>query len=172
MVVVGRRRGARRDARASQRGSSSGRCGGVRCDAALRDLGAGRLCAAGDMCEWDSALHGGPARVEHWEVARRTGARPRRGMLGDGRRARRRSRTSGRTSPTGRRSEYVGVAAPAGWDHEVVRGSFDDGAFSVWYLRGEPLVGALRSAAATTSTQARRLIASGERVTPEALERS
>src|SRR5260370_17804826 len=37
--------------------------------------------------------------------------------------------------------EYVGVGG--GWNEEVLRGTFDDGAFSVWYLRDGRLVGTL-----------------------------
>ena len=37
--------------------------------------------------------------------------------------------------------EYVGPAAD--WDEEVVRGSIDDGGFSLWYLRNPKVVATL-----------------------------
>ena len=45
-----------------------------------------------------------------------------------------RSRTSGRTSRTGARSSTS--ARPRAWDREVVRGSIDDGEFTIFYLAG------------------------------------
>lgn len=127
-------------ARAS--GLPIGETGGVRCDAALRVEGAEGVWAAGDLCEWDSRLHGGAARVEHWEVAAGHGRAAAGGMLGAPR-------------PFAEvpyfwsdladwvTSEYVGVAGPGGWDAEDVRGSLDDGAFSVWQRRAGRLVGVL-----------------------------
>ncbi|WP_205699636.1 NAD(P)/FAD-dependent oxidoreductase [Conexibacter sp. SYSU D00693] len=64
-------------------GLALGETGGIRCDAALRVEGADGLFAAGDACEWDSVLHGGRARIEHWEVAAAQGRAAARGMLGD-----------------------------------------------------------------------------------------
>jgi 3-phenylpropionate/trans-cinnamate dioxygenase ferredoxin reductase subunit len=80
MVVMGT--GAMPDvmlARAS--GLSLGESGGVACDRLLRTSADG-IWAAGDMCEFDSVLHGGPARIEHWEFARAQGAFAARAMLG------------------------------------------------------------------------------------------
>jgi 3-phenylpropionate/trans-cinnamate dioxygenase ferredoxin reductase subunit len=149
-------------------GLEIGPLGGVRCDATLRVLGADGLWAAGDMCEWDSPLHGGPARVEHWEVASAHGRTVAAGICGE---------------PAEHRevpyfwsdvadwvtSEYVGVVGPEGWDAEVVRGDLDGGAFSVWYLRGGRVVGALAVRRGDDLDEARRLIASGETVGSEAL---
>src|SRR3954447_1719919 len=42
--------------------------GGVACSAELETSASG-VFAAGDVAEWESELHGGPARVEHFEVA-------------------------------------------------------------------------------------------------------
>ncbi|UGS37395.1 NAD(P)/FAD-dependent oxidoreductase [Capillimicrobium parvum] len=151
-------------------GLEIGPMGGVRCDASLRVIGAEGLWAAGDMCEWESPLHGGPARVEHWEVAAGHGRTAAAGMCGE---------------PVEHAevpyfwsdvadwvtSEYVGVVGPEGWDREALRGSFESGAFSMWYLRGERLVGALSVRRGDDLDEARRLIASGERVTPQDLER-
>ncbi len=54
--------------------------------------------------------------------------------------------------------QYVGSAA-RGWDREVVRGSIDDGAFSVWYFHEGTLVAALSAGRPEDLMDARRLIA-------------
>ena len=46
------------------------------------DLRAPGIWAAGDMCEYDSVLHGGRVRIEHFEVARAQGAAAAAAMLG------------------------------------------------------------------------------------------
>jgi 3-phenylpropionate/trans-cinnamate dioxygenase ferredoxin reductase subunit len=151
-------------------GLEIGPLGGVRCDAALRVLGADGLWAAGDMCEWDSALHGGPARVEHWEVASAHGRTAAAGMCGE---AVQHAEVPYFWSDVANwvTSEYVGVVGPGGWDREALRGSFESDAFSVWYLRGDRLVGALSVRRGEDLDEARRLIASGEPVRAEDLER-
>ncbi|MEH3054142.1 MAG: FAD-dependent oxidoreductase, partial [Patulibacter minatonensis] len=54
--------------------------------------------------------------------------------------------------------EYVGNASK-GWDEELVRGSIDDGAFSVWYVKDGVLVAALSIGRPEDLMDARRLIA-------------
>src|SRR3712207_9329156 len=49
-------------------GLELGERGGVRTDARLRTSVEG-VFAAGDMCEYDSPVHGRPMRIEHWDVA-------------------------------------------------------------------------------------------------------
>lgn len=146
-----------------------GERGGVRCDATLRVEGAEGLWAAGDMCEWDSPLHGGPARVEHWEVARAHGRTAAAGMLG---------------SPAAHvevpyfwsdlgswaTSEYVGIAPATAWEREVLRGSLQEGAFSVFGLRGDRVVAAVTVGRGEDLDLARRLVVSGEQVAPSDLE--
>jgi 3-phenylpropionate/trans-cinnamate dioxygenase ferredoxin reductase subunit len=56
--------------------------------------------------------------------------------------------------------EYVGPA-PDGWDEEVVRGSVEDGEFSLWYLLRGCVVGALSVERSADLDHARRLIAAG-----------
>ena len=56
--------------------------------------------------------------------------------------------------------EYVGPAAS--WDREIVRGSLDEGEFSVWYLDGGRVEGALSVGRSDDLEHARRLIASGQ----------
>src|SRR5215218_4001404 len=53
--------------------------------------------------------------------------------------------------------EYVGPAAS--WDREVVRGSLEEGAFSVWYLADGRVEGALSVGRSDDLEHARRLIA-------------
>jgi 3-phenylpropionate/trans-cinnamate dioxygenase ferredoxin reductase subunit len=151
-------------------GLEIGPLGGVRCDAALRVLGAENLWAAGDMCEWESVLHGGPARVEHWEVASAHGRTAAAGMCGE---VVEHAEVPYFWSDVADwvTSEYVGVVDAGGWDREALRGSFESDAFSVWYLRGERLVGALSVRRGDDLDEARRLIASGEPVRAEDLER-
>jgi 3-phenylpropionate/trans-cinnamate dioxygenase ferredoxin reductase component len=148
---------------AKQSGLEIGELGGVRCDAGLRVANADGLFAAGDMCEWDSQLHGGAARVEHYEVAAAHGRTAARNMLG-------RDTTHEEVpyfwSDLGdwATSEYVGVAGPEGWDEEVLRGSLDAGAFTVWQLRDGKVVAALTVGRSDDLEEAKRLIASGEPV--------
>jgi 3-phenylpropionate/trans-cinnamate dioxygenase ferredoxin reductase subunit len=149
-------------------GLELGDSGGVRCDAALRTSAEG-VWAAGDICEYDSVVHGRRLRVEHWEVARGQGAHAARAMLG--------AQEPYREVPyfwtdlaDWATLESVGPAER--WDREVVRGSMDDGAFTVFYLDGGRVVAALTCGHAADLDVARRLIASGEDVTDrlEALE--
>jgi 3-phenylpropionate/trans-cinnamate dioxygenase ferredoxin reductase subunit len=112
-------------------GLELGEAGGVRCDSRLRTSADG-IFAAGDICEYDSVIHGRPMRIEHWDVAFNHGKTAALNMLGRD--------VPHDTVPyffsdladwTG--LEYVGPASS--WDREVVRGSTDDGAFSIWYLQ-------------------------------------
>jgi 3-phenylpropionate/trans-cinnamate dioxygenase ferredoxin reductase subunit len=148
---------------AKQSGLELGELGGVRCDAGLRVIGAAGLFAAGDMCEWDSVLHGGPARVEHHEVAAAHGRTAARNMLG---RDVAHEEVPYFWSDLGdwASSEYVGIAGAEGWDAEVVRGSLDEGAFTIWQLREDRLVAALTVGRGGDLDEARRLIASREPV--------
>jgi 3-phenylpropionate/trans-cinnamate dioxygenase ferredoxin reductase subunit len=125
---------------ASRAGLEIGERGGVVTDARLR-TSAPDVYAAGDICEYESVLHGGARlRIEHWDVAEQQGATAARAMLG-------------REEPHSAvpyffadladwaSLEYVGPANR--WDEEIVRGSTDDGAFSVLYLDGGRLAAAL-----------------------------
>ena len=62
-------------------GLEMGEGGGVRCDSRLRASAPG-VFAAGDICEYDSPLHGGPLRIEHWDVAFNHGKTAALNMLG------------------------------------------------------------------------------------------
>jgi 3-phenylpropionate/trans-cinnamate dioxygenase ferredoxin reductase component len=135
-------------------GLELGASGGVACDARLETSAAG-VWAAGDVCEYDSLLHGRRVRIEHWEVARAQGAAVARALRGDG----------GEFTEVPYfwsdladwcTVEYVGPAYE--WDHEVVRGSFEDGRFTVFYLAGNRLAGALAVGRGEDLDHARRLL--------------
>jgi 3-phenylpropionate/trans-cinnamate dioxygenase ferredoxin reductase subunit len=131
--------------------------GGVLCDARLRTSAEG-VFAAGDIASYDSVPNGRRIRIEHWDVAFNHGKTAALNMLG-------------RDVPHDvvpyffsdladwASLEYVGPAAS--WDREVVRGSLEDGEFSVWYLEDGRLRGALSVGRSDDLEHARRLIASG-----------
>ena len=139
-------------------GLELGESGGVRCDARLRTSADG-VWAAGDICEYESAIHGRRLRVEHWEVARAQGAFAARSMLG--------SEEDYREIPYFWSDladwvtlEYVGPAQA--WEREVVRGSVEDGEFTIFYLdRDDAVVAALTVGRPADLDEARGLMASG-----------
>jgi 3-phenylpropionate/trans-cinnamate dioxygenase ferredoxin reductase component len=53
---------------AKRAGLATGEHGGVVCSDRLQTIASG-VYAAGDICEYDSPLHGRPMRIEHWDVA-------------------------------------------------------------------------------------------------------
>jgi 3-phenylpropionate/trans-cinnamate dioxygenase ferredoxin reductase subunit len=144
-------------------GLEIGATGGVRTDAALR-TSVPHVFAAGDVCEYASALHDGEhVRVEHWDAALAQGATAAAGLLG--------APASHAAVPyffsdlaDWMSLEYVG--APRGWDTDIVRGVPGDGPFTVWYLRGDRVVGALTAGHDADLEPARRLIASGMSIAP------
>ena len=64
-------------------GLELGEAGGVSCSAGLESSVPG-IYAAGDICEYDSPIHGGPMRIEHWDVAFNQGKTAALNMLGRG----------------------------------------------------------------------------------------
>jgi 3-phenylpropionate/trans-cinnamate dioxygenase ferredoxin reductase subunit len=131
--------------------------GGILCDAGLRTSAPG-VFAAGDVASYDSVPNGRRLRVEHWDVAFNHGKTAALNMLG--------LDVAHDVVPyffsdlaDWASLEYVGPAPR--WDREVVRGSFLEGAFSVWYLDGGRLVGALSVDRSEDLEHARRLIAAG-----------
>ena len=135
-------------------GLELGETGGVACSAALETSASG-VWAAGDICEYDSVLHGRRLRIEHWEVAAAQGRAVAGAMLGEG----------GDFDEVPYfwsdlsdwcKLEYVG---PAGqWDSEVVRGSLADGNFTIFYLDGGRVAGALAVGRPDDLTHAGRLL--------------
>ena len=120
-VVIGA--GVTPDVQLAQRaGLEIGERGGVRCSSRLESSVPG-VFAAGDICEYDSVMHGGaPVRIEHWDVAFNQGKTAALNMLG-------------RDVPhevvpyfysvlaDWGELEYVGPAYE--WDEEILRGSID-----------------------------------------------
>jgi 3-phenylpropionate/trans-cinnamate dioxygenase ferredoxin reductase subunit len=109
-------------------GLELGERGGVACSSRLETSVPG-IYAAGDVAEWDSPLHGGPALVEHFEVAVEHGSVAARNMLGGD--------EEFDTIPyfwsdlgDWATIEYVGV----GLGDAVIRGSVDDGNFTAFYV--------------------------------------
>jgi 3-phenylpropionate/trans-cinnamate dioxygenase ferredoxin reductase subunit len=157
-VVIGA--GASPDvALAKRAGLTIGERGGVLCSAGLQSSAPG-VFAAGDMCEYASPVHSGQAvRIEHWDVAFNHGRTAALNMLG---------RDVQHTEVpyffsglgTSGELEYVGPAYR--WDSEIVRGSMEDGAFTVWYLSDNAVKGALTFGRSEDLQHARRLIVAGE----------
>jgi 3-phenylpropionate/trans-cinnamate dioxygenase ferredoxin reductase component len=164
MVVMGT--GAAADVMlARSAGLDLGETGGVACSATLETSAEG-IWAAGDTCEYDSVVHRRRVRIEHWEVARAQGAAVA-GYL------------QGNREPYAEvpyfwsdladwcTLEYVGPAD--GWDQEVVRGSPESGEFTIYYLTGGRVGGALTVGRSQDLERAGELMRSGEVVSPDAL---
>lgn len=145
-------------------GIALGDTGGFACSSSLETSLPG-VFAAGDAAEWDSPLHGRPARVEHWEVAEAQGATAALGMLG---RARGHEVVPYFWSDLSDWAtlEYVGIET----GDAVVRGSIDDGDFTALYLSGDGrVVGAATVGRGDDLEAAKRLIASRAAPEPDAL---
>ncbi|MCW3033817.1 MAG: FAD-dependent pyridine nucleotide-disulfide oxidoreductase [Solirubrobacterales bacterium] len=147
---------------ASKAGLEIGERGGVRCNSRLETAVPG-IFAAGDICEYDSPVHGGrPVRIEHWDVAFNHGKTVALNMLG---------RDVPHTTVPYFFSdlgdwgglEYVGPAY--GWDEEILRGSQAEGSFTTFYLEDGAVKAALTVGRSEDLDHARRLISSGERLT-------
>jgi 3-phenylpropionate/trans-cinnamate dioxygenase ferredoxin reductase component len=61
--------------------------------------------------------------------------------------------------------EYVGPAYE--WDEEVVRGSIDEGEFSLWYLQERRVKGCLSVGRSDDLEEAQELLVSGDQVGPD-----
>ncbi len=128
---------------------------GIVCDSKLRTSAPG-IYAAGDVCSYDSVVHGRRIRVEHWDVAMQQGMHAAKNMLG--------ADEDYDVVPyffsdlaDWASLEYVGPAKD--WDQEVWRGSREDGEFSVWYLEGGKVAGCLSVGRSEDLAEARRLLA-------------
>ncbi|MGZ4190817.1 MAG: NAD(P)/FAD-dependent oxidoreductase [Solirubrobacteraceae bacterium] len=142
-------------------GLDLGDTGGIRVDSHLESATPG-VYAAGDVAEYESVIHGGRRiRVEHWDVAFNHGKTAALNMLGKG--------VDHDVVPyffsdlsDWAAIEYVGPAYD--WDREVIRGSIEDGAFSVFYLHGGRVAGALSVGRSEDLQHARRFIAAGTEI--------
>jgi 3-phenylpropionate/trans-cinnamate dioxygenase ferredoxin reductase subunit len=151
---------------AKRAGLSIGERGGVVTDASLA-TSAPDVFAAGDIAEYASVVHGGDSvRIEHWDVAEQQGRTAALAMLGHPQ--------DHDTVPyffsdlaDWTSMEYVGPAYR--WDEEIVRGSIEDGEFTVYYLDGDRLAAALTVGRSDDLDEARDLIASRVAVDREKL---
>jgi 3-phenylpropionate/trans-cinnamate dioxygenase ferredoxin reductase component len=130
---------------------------GIVCDSRLQSSAEG-IFAAGDVCSYDSAVHGRRLRVEHWDVALQQGRYAGAAMLGE--------EEPFKAIPyffsdlaDWASLEYVGPAED--WDEVVFRGDRDSGEFSAWYLKDGKLGGALSVERSEDLGHARALIESG-----------
>jgi 3-phenylpropionate/trans-cinnamate dioxygenase ferredoxin reductase subunit len=137
-------------------GLELGETGGVACSASL-ETSVPAIWAAGDMCEYDSVLHGGRVRIEHFEVARAQGRAAAAAMMGT-RRPYSELPYFWTDLSDWCTAEWVGITeAP---EREIVRGSVEDGAFCVLHLAGGRLVAALSVERGEDLQHAGRLITS------------
>jgi 3-phenylpropionate/trans-cinnamate dioxygenase ferredoxin reductase component len=136
-------------------GLELGETGGVRCSSGLESSAPG-IFAAGDMCEYESPVHGRPLRIEHWDVALNHGKTAALNMLGRG--------VEHETIPyffsdlaDWASMEYVGPGA----GEVVLRGSLGDGEFTAFFLSDQGVAAALTVGRSDDLEHARRLIAEG-----------
>jgi 3-phenylpropionate/trans-cinnamate dioxygenase ferredoxin reductase subunit len=143
---------------AQKAGLKIGELGGVRCSSRLESSTPG-VFAAGDICEYDSVIHGdAPLRIEHWDVAFNQGKTAALNMLGTDIPHEEVPYFFSVLADWGE-LEYVGPAYE--WDQEIVRGSFEEGSFTVWYLKDDVVKAALTFGRSGDLDHARRLILDG-----------
>ena len=142
-------------------GLELGETGGMKCSAGLETSVSG-IYAAGDICEYESTVHGARLRLEHWDVAFNQGKTAALNMLGRG--------VEHEVVPyffsdlaDWASFEYVG---PGSGDL-VVRGSLEQGDFTAFFVHEEDgqVVSALTVGRSDDLEHARRFIT--ERTKPE-----
>jgi 3-phenylpropionate/trans-cinnamate dioxygenase ferredoxin reductase subunit len=140
---------------AKRAGLQIGERGGVLCSSRLESSTPG-IFIAGDIAEYDSPLHDGYVRIEHWDVAFNHGKTAALNMLGGD--------VPHEVVPyfysvlgDWGELEYVGPAYE--WDEEIVRGSHEDGKFTTWYLKDDRVCAALTFGRSDDLDHARKLIA-------------
>jgi 3-phenylpropionate/trans-cinnamate dioxygenase ferredoxin reductase subunit len=141
-------------------GLELGDAGGVRCSSRLESSVSG-IYAAGDICEYESPIHGAPMRIEHWDVAFNQGKTAALNMLGRD--------TEHDVIPyffsdlaDWASMEYVG---PGSGD-TVIRGSLDDGEFTAFYLDDGRMAAALTVGRSDDLEHATRFVKEGAAVDP------
>jgi 3-phenylpropionate/trans-cinnamate dioxygenase ferredoxin reductase subunit len=130
---------------------------GITCDSKLQTSVDG-IYAAGDVCNYDSVVHGRRLRVEHWDVAMQQGQAAGANLLGEDR--------DYDVVPyffsdlaDWASLEYVGPAQD--WDEIVWRGERDSGEFSAWYLKDGKVAGCLSVDRSEDLARARELLSEG-----------
>jgi 3-phenylpropionate/trans-cinnamate dioxygenase ferredoxin reductase component len=133
-------------------GLEIGEAGGVLCSAQLESSVPG-IYAAGDICEYDSPIHGRRMRIEHWDVAFNQGKTAGHNMLGKG--------IEHAVVPyffsdlaDWSSMEYVGP----GSGETVVRGSLDAGDFTAFYVSDGRVTAALTVGRSDDLEHAQRFI--------------
>jgi 3-phenylpropionate/trans-cinnamate dioxygenase ferredoxin reductase subunit len=136
---------------------------GITCDSKLQTSVEG-IYAAGDVCNYDSVVHGRRLRVEHWDVAMQQGQAAGANLAGAG--------ADYDVVPyffsdlaDWASLEYVGPAQDP--DEEIWRGERDSGEFSVWYLKDGKVAGCLSVERSEDLARARELLAEGTDVSAD-----
>jgi 3-phenylpropionate/trans-cinnamate dioxygenase ferredoxin reductase subunit len=138
-------------------GLEIGERGGVLCSSGLETSAPG-IYAAGDMCEYDSVLHGRPLRVEHWDLAFNHGRTAALNMLGRDVVHETVPYFYSRLADWAEEMEYVGPGA----GDPVIRGSLADGDFTAFYVADSGAVtAALTVGRSDDLDHARRMIRAG-----------
>lgn len=129
-----------------------GEAGGVRCSAQLETTVPG-LFAAGDICEYESRMHGRHLRIEHWDVASQHGRTAALNMLGCG--------VDHDVVPyffcdlaDWTSMKYVGPGSGV----PAIRGSLEDGDFTAFYMQDGYVTAALTVGRPDDLDHARRFI--------------
>jgi 3-phenylpropionate/trans-cinnamate dioxygenase ferredoxin reductase component len=130
---------------------------GIVCDPKLETSAPG-IFAAGDVCSYDSVIHGRRLRVEHWDVALQQGRHAARGMLGESEPYREVPYFFSDLADWAS-FEYVGPAYE--WDEVIFRGDSADGEFSAWYLKDGAVKATLAAGRSEDLVPARALIEAG-----------
>jgi 3-phenylpropionate/trans-cinnamate dioxygenase ferredoxin reductase component len=137
--------------------------GGVKCSAELEASEPG-IFAAGDICEYDSPVHGKPMRIEHWDVAFNQGKTAAFNMLGRGLRhdvvPYFFSDLADWVS-----MEYVGP----GSGQTTIRGSLEHGEFAAFYVDDGRVTAAMSVGRSDDLDHARRFISERTQIDPAAL---
>jgi 3-phenylpropionate/trans-cinnamate dioxygenase ferredoxin reductase component len=136
---------------------------GITCDRTLQTSVEG-IYAAGDVCNYDSVVHGRRLRVEHWDVAMQQGQAAGANMAGED--------SDYDVVPyffsdlaDWASLEYIGPAQDP--DEEIWRGDRDSGEFSVWYLKDGKVAGCLSVERSEDLARARELLAEGTDVSSD-----
>jgi 3-phenylpropionate/trans-cinnamate dioxygenase ferredoxin reductase component len=144
-------------------GLELGEQGGVKCSAEL-ETSELSIYAAGDICEYDSPIHGKPMRIEHWDVAFNQGKTAAFNMLGRG--------LEHSVVPyffsdlaDWVSMEYVG---PGSGD-VVIRGSLEKGEFAAFWIDDGRVAAAMSVGRSDDLEHARRFLSERTQVDPAAL---
>jgi len=154
MVVVGA--GVKPDVMLAQRAGLEVE-DGITCDETLQSSVEG-IYAAGDVCSYESRVHGRRLRVEHWDVAMQQGTHAARSMLGD---AKPYEVVPYFFSDLADWASLESVGPATDWDEIVWRGDREAGEFAVFYLKDGKVTGALTVERSEDLAHARTLLVEG-----------